>query len=279
MKTFETSWTTSDNLQLYGRGWEPETPPRALICLVHGIGEHSGRYTHVAQFLTSHGFAILTFDLRGHGKSGGQRGHAPTFESMMSDIDLLFQEADRRYPDAPRFLYGHSLGGLLVLNYALRRKPKLVGVISTSAGLRSALQEQKIKVGFAKLAASVAPSLSLPTDLDANGLSRDPAVVEAYKSDPLVHDQMTLAMARNTLQAIDWVFQHAAEFPVPLLMVHGTADPIVYASGSQEFAGLVRGECTLKLWDGLKHETHNEPEKEQVLAYTLAWLENKLSSR
>lgn len=278
MKTYDTSWTTSDQIQLYARGWEPETPPRAVICLVHGIGEHCGRYEHVAEFFTTHQFAVLSFDLRGHGKSSGQRGHTPSFEALMSDIDLLFQEADRRFPGLPRFLYGHSLGGALVLNYTLRRKPQVLGVVAASPGLRSAVEEQKLKVILAKIGGLLAPTLSIATGLDANTISRDSRVIDKYNKDPLVHGKMSLGMGRSMLQATEWVFKHAAEFPSPLLIMHGSADALTYPRGSQEFASLVSKNCTLKLWEGLAHETHNEPEKAQVLAYVLTWLELKLSN-
>ncbi|MEW5870223.1 MAG: lysophospholipase [Chloroflexota bacterium] len=277
MDHFETTLTASDGLQLYCQGWEPpESQARAAICLVHGLGEHSGRYAHVADFLTQAGYAVIAADLRGHGKSGGQRGHASSFEAFMSDIDQLFAEADRRYPGLPRFLYGHSLGGLLVLNYALRRKPDLRGVVATSSALHSPLMEQKLKIGMAKLLSKVTPNTSLATGLDANTISHDPAVVEAYKQDPLVHGVATFAMTASVIQAIEYAFAHAAEFPVSLLLVHGTADKLTYSSGSQEFAKLVPAHCTLKLWEGLAHETHNEPEKEAVLGYLLGWLDSQL---
>lgn len=277
MKHFESAWNTQDNLSLFVQGWEPEQEPKAVICLVHGLGEHSGRYTHVAETFTDAGYAVLSFDLRGHGKSGGQRGHTPSYEAFMQDIDLLFQEASQRYPGKPQFLYGHSLGGILVLNYALLRKPKVKGVIATSSGLRTSLQEQKMKVAFAKIAGTLLPTMSLVSGLDPAAVSRDPAVVEAYRQDPLVHNKITLGAAKCLSDSIQWAFAHAAEFPVPLLLVQGTADTIVFPSGSQEFAKLVKGEVTLKMWEGLSHETHNEPEKAEVMAYNLGWMDSKLS--
>jgi alpha-beta hydrolase superfamily lysophospholipase len=276
MRHSENRRQSKDGLALYFQQWEPETPSRATICLVHGLGEHSGRYEQMAAFFTSSGFAVFSFDLRGHGKSEGPRGHTPSFEAFMQDIDLLFEEAGRQRPGQPCFLYGHSLGGILVLNYALRRKPQVKGVIATSSGLRTVLETQKNKIAFAKAAASVLPALSMPSGLDAAMISRDPEVVKLYQQDPLVHDRASLAMAKYTLEAIDWAFANASEFPAPLLLVHGAADQIAYARGSQEFSNAVCCDCTLKLWEGLYHETHNEPEKAQVLNHTLEWMESKL---
>ncbi len=268
----EFSFQSGDGLELYAQEWTLEKA-EALVCLVHGLGEHSGRFSHVAERLNQAGYAFMAFDLRGHGKSGGLRGHTPSIEAYMDDIDLFLKEADRRHPGLPRFLYGHSLGGILVLNYALRKRPKLAGVIATSSGLRTALEKQKTKVMLAKLLGSLLPEQQLASGLDPGSISRDAAVVKRYVEDPLVHDRMTFGMGKAMIEAIPWTFAHAAEFPVPLLLVHGTADRLAFPSGSQEFAALVSGDCTLKLWEGLSHETHNEPEKEAVLAYMIGWLE------
>lgn len=277
MKTFETQWQTQDGLKLFARRWEPEGEPKGVVCLVHGLNEHSGRYSHVAEALTGAGYAVLAFDLRGHGRSGGQRGHIPSSEAYLQDVDLLLQEAGQRYGDKPRFLYGHSLGGIVVLFYTLRRKPTLNGVIATSPGLRTALEEQKIKIWLTKLLAPLFPTLSMPTGLIADQISRDPQVVANYVNDPLVERQATLGLARSSLEAIRYVFEHGREFHLPLLIMHGDQDKIAYLRGSQEFAALIPPErCTLKVWPGLYHETHNEPEKNEVLAYLITWLDAHL---
>ena len=138
METFEWNWKTSDGLQMYSKGWAPKGTPKAVVCLVHGLGEHIGRYEHVAAALTEKGYTLLGFDLRGHGKSAGPRGHTPSYEALMDDIAVFFGQIEARYPGLPRFSYGDSLGGSLVLNYALRRKPALRGVIATGPWLKLA---------------------------------------------------------------------------------------------------------------------------------------------
>ena len=280
MKTFESSWDSRDGLKLYARGWEPDGRPKAVVCLVHGLGEHIGRYDHVGAALTSAGYALLGSDLRGHGRSGGARGHSPSLEAFMSDIDLLLGKAAQRHPDLPRILYGHSLGGLLVLAYVLLRSPSVSGVVVTSPGLRSPLQEQKIKVMLAKVLGSLAPTLSLPSGLDPHTISRDPKVVDAYIKDPLVHDRTTTGFGKAALQAVDLAFAKAADFPaIPLLVMHGTADQLAYPRGSEEFTRLVPGNVTLKLWEGLYHETHNEPEQAEVLKFLIRWLDGQLQKK
>jgi alpha-beta hydrolase superfamily lysophospholipase len=276
MSHFEFPLKSKDGLRLFAQGWEPEGPPHGLVCLVHGLGEHSSRYDHVARFLNRAGYVLLAFDLRGHGRSEGPRGHSPAFEAFMQDIDLFLAEAGRRYSKLQCFLYGHSLGGLLALNYVLRRKPRLAGVVVTGPGLHTPLTEQKLKINFARVMGALLPTVSLSTGLDVQAISRDPAVVQNYQSDPLVHDRSTLRMAKTTLEAIPWAFEHAHEFDLPLLLMHGAADRLTYPSGIQEFAGRVQCECTVRLWEGCYHELHNEPEQEAVLAALVEWLDRKV---
>jgi len=277
MEHIEYSWRKPDQSKIYGQGWLPEKPVIAVVCLVHGVGDHSGRYKNVIQPLTQAGFAVMSFDLYGHGKSEGQRGHAVSFEATMDDIAALLEQAERRLPGKPRFLYGHSLGGLLVINFALRRKPTISGVVATSPALRSALQEQKVKLFLVNTLGAFLPRLSLPTGLDVKGISRDPRVLQAYTEDPLVHGVMSLGMAKQTLDALIWANQHATEFPLPLLIVQGSDDPIIYPQGAQDFSAQAP-HTTLKIWQGCYHETHNEPEAEQVVAYTLNWLQQHLTT-
>lgn len=280
MQHVEFGWKADDDVQLYARAWQPETAPKAVACLVHGLGEHSGRYGHLAAFLTQAGYALLAFDLRGHGKSGGQRGHAPSYEVIMHDIARFLDLAAERYPQCPRFLYGHSLGGNLVLNYALRHRPQLHvlhgmalhGVVATGPELRVAFEPPAWKTTLGKLLYALWPTFSMSNGLDARGLSHDPEAVRAYQGDPLVHDQVTARLALDFLSAGTWALEHAVEFPLPLLLMHGGADPICSVQASREFAAAAGSRCTLKIWDGLYHEIHNEPEQTQVFAYLLDWL-------
>jgi alpha-beta hydrolase superfamily lysophospholipase len=276
MQHYEKTINAKDGLNLYVQGWDPAGEARGVVLIIHGIGEHSGRYTHVAEFLVSNGLSVIAMDHRGHGKSGGPRGHTPSFDAFMDDIDVLFAEASARHPDVHQILYGHSMGGIFVLNYQLRRKPKVNGVISASAAMRTSLEEQTFKVILAKVLGSVLPGVSMTTDLDPADISRDPDVVNRYINDPLVHNKISFGMGKGLLEAIDWAYDHADEFNVPLLLIHGTADKPAYARGSEEFAQHVSDNCTLKLWDGYAHELHNEPEKQEVLDYMLAWIEKTI---
>ena len=273
MKTFETEWMDAQGLRFHAQGWEPDGSPRAAVALVHGLGEHMGRYAHVGEVFTRAGYAVMGFDLRGHGRSGGPRGHTPSAEAYMQDIDRLLQHVRARYPGRPLFLYGHSLGSILVVHYVLRRKPDLAGVIASGLALHSDLEQQPLKMTMAKVLGSLAPRLTVANGLDAAGLSHDPQVAQAYRSDPLVHDRISLGFGRVMLGVNRWTLEHAAEFPLPLLLVHGGADPIAFPSSSREVAAALGERATLLIWDGMYHETHNEPEKDKVLQATIEWMQ------
>jgi len=279
MNTREWGWKSHDGLEMYAQSWVPVENPKAIVCLVHGLGEHSGRYAHVGKAFTEGGFALAGFDLRGHGKSGGPRGHIPSFTTVMGDIQSFTKQLEGRYPSIPQFLYGHSMGGFLVLAYATFKENTLRGVIATGPALRTPVLEQKFKIAFAKTLGSFMPTMTIPTGLEVSFISRDPLVVQTYKEDPLVHGVGTLAAARMGLDAVNWAFTHASEFPVPLLLLHGSEDKLAYPYGSQEFADLVPGNYTLKLWDGFYHEIHNEPEQEKVFAYMIDWMNAQLKKK
>lgn len=278
MKSFESNFEQG-GITFHVQGWEPDANPKAVVALVHGLGDHSGRYLHVGKTLTSAGYALIGFDLRGHGRSGGARGHFPSLEAVMGDIRQFFRLLSGRYPGVSQFLYGHSLGGLLVLAYTLQYGADLKGVIATGPGLRSALQEQKAKVAMVKMLGSLTPTTIIKSDLEVAAISHDPTVVQAYKDDPLVHDRVSLGFGKAGLSAVDLCFDRARGFKPPLLLMHGKADRITFPSGSEDFArlaGETNKDVTLKLWDGLYHEIHNEPEQGEVFKTMVEWLDGHL---
>jgi len=279
MKTFESKFEGSDGTSFYVQGWEPDAQPKAVIALVHGLGEHVGRYAHVGKAMNDAGYALVGFDLRGHGKSGSARGHFPALDAVMQDLRQFFQLVSKRYPGISQFWYGHSLGGLLVLTYAVQNQADLKGVMVTGAALRSALQEQKAKIAMANILGSLMPAMTIASGLDSTTISRDKAVVEKYDHDPLVHDKTSLGLGKSALAAIDVCFAGAKDFRYPLLIMHGKADRLTYASGSEDFAKLAgekNKDVILKLWDGLYHEIHNEPEQADVFKVMIEWLDKHL---
>ncbi|HPE11615.1 MAG: lysophospholipase [Actinobacteria bacterium] len=275
MKHEETTHMTSGGAELYRQTWRPDDAPRAVLVLIHGLGEHSGRYGHLAQRFTDAGFAVFAMDLRGHGKSSGGRGDL-RINDAVSDVADLVADASSEYPGLPVFLYGHSLGGLISMTYAVQRQPDITGLVASAPALDSELREQKVKFAMANLLGGLLPSIAIPTGLDADGVSRDPEVVAAYNADPLVHDKGSFALAKQTFSAMDAMMAQTG-FPVPLLIIHGTADRLTVPSASKVFTDQVTGEVTLIEYEGMYHEPHNEPEQAEVFADVLEWLEPRIS--
>lgn len=277
MKHTELSWQNTQGLNIFAQEWRPDGPPKAVIGLVHGLGEHSSRYEHVAQAVSQAGYALIGMDLPGHGRSGGKRG-CTSFDDIVVEIDYLLDEIRGRFPGCPAFLYGHSMGGVMVLYYTLKRQPDLHGVISTSPGLAPGEPVPAIKRTLARLLYRIAPDFTLENGLDQNNLSRDPALVEAYRQDPLVHPRISARLGWDILSRGEWIIENAVNFPLPLLLAIGTADHIVSRQATQKFVERVPPEkLTFKAWKGLVHETHNEPEKQQVIEYLLNWIACQLA--
>jgi alpha-beta hydrolase superfamily lysophospholipase len=261
---------------LFEREWEPEADPRAVVALLHGLGEHSGRYEHVAARFTAAGLAVRALDLRGHGRSPGPRG-ATRFEPAVADLAALVRGCGER--GVPVFVYGHSLGALIAALWLVREPaPPVAGAVLSAIGLHSALREQAAKVRAARVLGRVLPNVRVRSGIDPATLSRDPAVVEAYRADKFVHDTASLGFGLDALEAIDEIAASAPRLAVPLLVIHGGEDQVAYASGARELAALAPSVTTLHVYDGLFHEIHHEPERDRVLGDVLAWIESRLGN-
>jgi acylglycerol lipase len=265
--------TTSDDLQLNGASFSPPGETKAAIVLIHGMGEHFGRYQHVIEFFNSIGYAVISMDLRGHGHSQGKRGHIDTYKQLMDDVDLLVKKAQELFNDLPLIMYGHSLGGNIAANYVLRRQPAFKGLIVTAPYFKLAFDPPKWKVFLSAVMAKILPALTLPTGLELAALSRDQAVVDAYKNDPLVHDKISSAFFNNVHAAASYPIEHAEELKIKTLAMHGLMDRITSYKGTTAFARNNPELIELKLWEGLYHEIHNEKEKQQVFDHIKTWLQ------
>ncbi|MCU0450362.1 MAG: lysophospholipase [Bernardetiaceae bacterium] len=274
MENFEFDWTSSDGLTLRGQGWLPAGTPRAVVALVHGFSEHAGRYAHVAAHLNQHSYALIGFDLRGHGTSAGARGHAPSYSNYQEDIREFLALITHKFAGLPVFLYGHSAGGGMVLNYALRFRPAyLQGVIATSPWLQLAFAPPAAKLWVAKLAAKIYPAFQEKAGLNPDDISSDPEVARAYATDPLNHGFITAGAFVGLVQAGEQALAQAAGFPLPLLLMHGQADRITSEPASARFAAAAPANLvTYRPWPNGRHELHNETFKAQVLTALTHWL-------
>ena len=263
-------------LRLFTQAWLPQDEPRAVVVLAHGAGEHSGRYEHVAARFTDDGFAMHALDHRGHGRSEGRRAYMDRLAHAVEDLDSLVLAARERHPQQPLFLLGHSMGGCLAIAYALRHQDRLDGLLLSSplAALEAASLVMRLT---GKALSIVVPTLGL-FDVDPSRVSRDPEVVRAYVEDPLVHHGKLPARTIGELAAA--VESFPARVPaidVPLRVWHGTGDRIVPVEGSV----MVHREASsedkeLQLYEGLFHETLNEPEQDQVMDDAVAWITERI---
>jgi len=265
----------SHNIKIYGRSTEPSQVHGVLV-LVHGFGEHSGRYSgNIVPLLNDLGLAVIVYDNIGHGKSGGKRGHCPSYVALLDILGKVVDKAREAFTEKPLFLYGHSMGGNLVLNYALRRDTKLDGVIATSPYLRLAFRPATWKMVLGKLMMKIMPSITLPSGLDPNGISRIPAEVEKYTSDALVHDKVSPMFSFPIMDAGEWAIANAGRLKVDTLLLHGTGDPMIDYHGTQEFhENSTR--TTLKLFEGGYHELHHDLCQDEMLDTLRNWLRQQL---
>lgn len=267
---------TSDGVDLFAQRWLPTGEVRASINLIHGLGEHSGRYAHVAESMNKAGYAVTAIDLRGHGKTGKPLGHIPSYDTAAGDIHVLLGESSKIFPGVPAFLYGHSLGGALALYTCLFHAPPVKGAVVTSPGLIPG-SVPKAKVMAAKILSRLTPSFAMKNGLDVSNLSHDPSVIKAYQSDPLVHPLISARLGYELITNGQKIFSFSGDFPVPLLLMQGGQDRLVSPKINQQFAGKLDGTTTFKLFPDGYHELHNEPWKDIVFETITHWIESHIN--
>ena len=264
---------TPDGLGLFAQEWLPEEPSRAVVCVFHGLGEHGGQYIDVARAFVDHEIAMIAVDLRGHGRSDGKRGHTPSYDALLDDVDSLLANAAQRHPGTPLFLYGHSLGGNLVLNHALRRQPDVAGVIATSPWFRMTKDIARYKRVLATLLEPIFPALSFKTRsnnevdvLDEVGLRRN---AELY------HNIISLRLLMTMRRAGRWALSYAGLLKTPTLLIHGDADPVTDPEASREFALRAGPTCQVSFPPGIGHNPHEEDES--LVATIVGWVVLRIS--
>jgi len=258
----------------FGQYWEADTT-KAVIVLVHGMGEHATRYADfVIPTLVKNNFSVVAFDHFGHGKTTGKRGHNPSFDAVLESVETVINKAKSLFPKKPVFLYGHSMGGNVVLNYAIRKKHSLTGVIATSPFLQLAFQPPAAKLFVGKILQKIAPSLTMGNELNPNDISRDKTEVEKYSNDPLVHDKISPNFSITFIKTGKWAIENAQKLQTPTLLLHGTDDKIIDYKGTEEFANNTSF-ATLQLYKGGYHELHNDLCKKEMINDVINWLSRK----
>ena len=264
--------TASDGTELFTQRWVPDAP-RAALVIAHGYAEHSGRYAEFAEFLAADGFAVYALDHRGHGRSGGERANVRVFRAFIDDLCRFLEFVRERHPQPPRFLFGHSMGGIVAAQLVLERPHLVEGLVLSAPFFQNAVKVPPPLLAVSGVVSRFLPSL--PTlKIDTDLLSRDQAVVEAYEADPLVYTGGTKArLGAEMLAAGEYVVERAESVTCPLLTLLGTADGIADPAGGKRFFNRASSEDkTSKLYEGFYHEVLNEPEKKEVYRDVLEWL-------
>ncbi|MGA2112157.1 MAG: lysophospholipase [Anaerolineales bacterium] len=273
MKHTEGSFTGKGGVDLYYQSWAPDGSVGDALCLVHGVGEHSGRYGNVVKHFVPRGYAVYGFDLRGHGRSPGQRGHINSWAEYREDTHAFMELVKMREPKARLFQWGHSMGSLISMDYVLHYPEGLRGVVISGSALEPVGVASPGLVAVAKVLSRVWPTFSLTSGLEVGAISRDPAVVKAYQEDPLVHGKTTPRWGTESLNTIAWIKAHLQEWRVPVIILHGGGDRIVSSHGSQFFFdALPIADKELHIYEGSYHEPHNDIQREKVFADVETWL-------
>ena len=269
------TYESDDGLRLFEQEWSPEGTPKAGVVIVHGYGEHTGRYVHVAEELTQNGYAVSTFDLRGHGRSQGDpRTFVRSFDEHLDDLERFLSRVRERHSGRPLFLFGHSMGGTIATLFAIARQPEIRGLLLSGASLKLSDNYSPSMITLAKIISLVLPKLRL-IKLDASAVSRDAEVVREYVTDPLVyHGGIPARTGAEMNRAMERIRQRMETLEVPLLIMHGTCDLLADPEGSRQLYDRAESDDKdLRLYEGLYHEILNEPEKTQVLADMVEWLD------
>jgi len=257
--------------------WTPDTPPRAVVVLSHGLGEYARRYDHVAQRFAEAGLATYALDHRGHGRSGGKRVLVRDISEYTADFDTLVKIATREHPGLKCIVLGHSMGGGIVFAYGVERPDNYDLMVLSGPAVAAQDQVSPLLAFTAKVLGSIAPGLPAQ-ELDVDAISRNPAVVTAYKEDPLVyHGKVPAGIGRALLQVGETMPQRAPALTAPLLVVHGSDDRLIPVAGSHRLVECVGStDVELKVYPGLYHEVFNEPEREQVIGDVVSWITARL---
>ncbi|MCF8381307.1 MAG: lysophospholipase [Bacteroidales bacterium] len=266
------TWTTPEKKSIFAQSWTPEQVGKQTILLVHGLGEHSGRYKRWAELFTEKGFNVLALDLQGHGKSDGKRGHVRSIEKYLDEIDLLFSEGKVLFPESKFILYGHSMGGNLVLNHVIRRNHPVAALISTSPWLKLTNPPSDFLITLVSFLKKIIPSFTIPNGLNADDISHDPEIARYYISDPLNHNKISFRLFYEINQAGLHALRNVYKINYPFLLLHGTADNITSPKASEEYVRNTTKRTRLKLWEGQYHELHNELIYKEVFNYIIEWL-------
>lgn len=266
---------SGSSTQLYCASWQPDDAPKSVVCIVHGLGEHLGRYEDMAKRFVEHQIAVFAFDHRGHGRSEGKRGHALSIVQFVEDVEHALMQCRSLFLDIPIFLFGHSMGGQIVASYLEKVKSEEIsGAIISSPWISLVKPLPGWLIALVKKLSPIFPSLTLPNGIDPKYISTVSVEVEKYKDDPLTHSRISMALFNSLHQNGIYLEQSAEESKIPVLVCHSDSDPITSPQASARYAAKLGQHATFKLWQGSLHEPHHDLEKEMVMDYYLGFIQD-----
>ncbi len=264
--------TGFDRKQLHLESWIPENKPWAVILIIHSAGDHVNRYKHLAQYFTEYGLAVIGLDMHGHGKSQGKRGKVK-YQNLLSDVKRLIDISTIRFPNLPKIVYGHGLGGNLALTYATRNNSNLMAIISSSPWIRIVNNYSPFVMSIFKMAMFVYPRLTVKNRYIVEDLTRKQENINEYNNDPLVHKKISARLLFSIEKSGDYLLHNKHKVNMPLLLMHGSNDKIASWHATFDFAKYTSPSTSLKIWKGALHELHNDSECEDMFEFVLHWIE------
>lgn len=274
MQHTEGSFAAFDGATIFHQAWVPDDEPKAVVLLVHGLAEHSGRYGHVARALVDAGYAVHALDHRGHGKSSGKRAFVKRYDEFLRDLHQFRTMVEREHGGLPLVVLGHSMGGNIAMEYVLGNQDGIAALVLSGPALKVGDDFSPVQLKLFKVISKVAPGLR-PRGLSADAISRDPAVVAAYRSDPLVFTgKITAGLGAAVIGAMEGFPGRYEQLRLPILVLHGTDDQLADVAGSRELeAKATNADLTAHYYEGWYHEVFSEPEHDRVLADLTSWLD------
>ena len=272
MMKSESQWSTTDGHNIYSRSWLTENP-QGMIVIVHGTGDHVGRFDWLARQWNFANYSVFGADFRGNGRSEGTRGFAPSFEVLLDDLDQMLERA-KSVADLPVFLYGQSMGGLLSLYLPMKREVELAGIIASSPAMGLALKPPGWKLAIGRTLGKFFPKMSLPSGIQIQQLTGNQERQKEFEADSLRHRRMCANTFFSMMDTMKQCQQWDQPLNLPVLIMHGEADGVTCAEESRKFAARIG--CDFKSWPGLLHELHQEDSREEVARFAIDWIDEQV---
>jgi alpha-beta hydrolase superfamily lysophospholipase len=276
MKHKKINLVSQDGVFLTGRFWRPKESPHAAICLVHGIGEHSGRYDAWARRFCARGYVVYAVDLRGHGLSEGKRGHVHQFHDFMYDIDALVKRSHREQERLPVFIYGHSMGGTLVLNFLIQKRQDFKGAVVSAPWLKLVKPPHPGIRKMGKALGKVFPRLTLRTGIDSAQLTSDVRQQEESDQDELMHGKISLRLFNEIDRVSAEVLEESDQIDIPVFLAHGDDDELTDSGITRQFAQAIGPKALFYSVKGARHEIHREPGADELFDQLVQWMEDNI---